>query len=476
MVKDPPPSNRKKARYHHWMKYLLGLILILALAAGGAYVAAGRMPGPAIEINKPEKFVGAATPVEFVVHAPAAELKTLTMLVEQNGKQFPVYALGDQGAELKEEAGSLRVSRIIGKQAVPELQSGPARVHVTASRPVLYGIRTSSNTVIKDVQVRLERPRVSVVSTHHFINHGGAEAVVYRATPEDVTSGVLVGDLEYPGYPLSGINVSGITAGDPALRVAFFALRHDQDLNTQIRVFARDEAGNVARADFDKRVFPKPFKRSRINLDDTFLDRVVPAILEGTTDVKPDGDNLAKFLVINGELRQKNAEKIASFAAQTSKEMLWGGVVFHPFTNSGVQSAFADARTYVYQGKEVDHQTHLGFDLASYAGTPIVAANRGKVLFADELGIYGNCVIVDHGLGVQSLYGHLSSIDVKAGDTVEKEQQLGRSGMTGMAGGDHLHFTMLVNGHMVNPVEWWDSHWIEDRILRKLRAAAGAAN
>ena len=82
-------------------------------------------------------------------------------------------------------------------------------------------------------------------------------------------------------------------------------------------------------------------------------------------------------------------------------------------------------------------------------------------------------MIVDHGLWVQSLYGHLSSIDVKAGDTVEKEQQLGRSGMTGMAGGDHLHFTMLINGHMVNPVEWWDGHLIEDRILRKLRAAGG---
>jgi murein DD-endopeptidase MepM/ murein hydrolase activator NlpD len=456
------------------MKYLVGLVLIVALAAGGAYVVAGRMGGPAIEITKPEKFVGAATDVEFIVHAPAAELKSLTMILEQNGKQFPVYALGDQGAQLKDEPGGLRVTRSVGKQAVPELQSGPARVHVTASRPVLYGIRTNSNTVVKDVQVRLERPRVAVVSTHHFINHGGAEVVVYRATPEDVTSGVVVGDVEYPGYPLSGANVAGVTASDPALRVAYFALRHDQDLNTSIRVFARDEAGNVARADFDKRVFPKPFKRSRINLDDSFLDRVVPAILEGTTEVKPEGDNLAKFLVINGELRQKNAAKIASFAAQTGKEMLWAGVVFHPFTNTGVQSAFADARTYVYQGKEVDRQTHLGFDLASFAGTPIVSANRGKVLFADELGIYGNCVIVDHGMGVQSLYAHLSSIEVKPGDMVEKEQTLGRSGMTGMAGGDHLHFTMLVNGQMVNPVEWWDSHWIEDRILRKLRAAGGS--
>ena len=142
--------------------------------------------------------------------------------------------------------------------------------------------------------------------------------------------------------------------------------------------------------------------------------------------------------------------------------------------NSAVESAFADQRTYIYKGKEVDQQTHLGFDLASLAGNPVVAANRGKVLYADELGIYGNCVIIDHGMGVQSLYAHLSSIGVKAGDMVEKEQTLGRSGMTGLAGGDHLHFTMLVNGQMVNPVEWWDSHWIQDRILRKLRTSGGS--
>jgi murein DD-endopeptidase MepM/ murein hydrolase activator NlpD len=454
------------------MKYLVAFVLILALVAGGAWIVAGRMTGPAIDITQPAKFVGASTPVEFVVHAPAAELKSVTLVFEQNGKQFPVYSLGDQGAQVKEDSDGLHITRTIGKEAIPEIQSGPARLHVTASRPVLRGLRTVDNTVIKDVQVRLERPRVAVVSTHHYINHGGSEVVVYRATPQDVASGVSVGDIEYPGFPLSGANVPGVSGGDPALRVAFFALRYDQDLNTPIRVFARDEAGNVAHADFDKRVFPKPFKKSRINLDDQFLNRVVPAILEGTSEVKPEGDTLAKFLVINGDLRQKNAAKIASLASQTSKEMLWGGVVFHPFTNTAVEAAFADARTYVYNGKEVDRQTHLGFDLASTAGTPIVAGNRGKVLFADELGIYGNCVIIDHGMGVQSLYGHLSSIEVKVGDMVEKEQRIGRSGMTGMAGGDHLHFTMLVNGQMVNPVEWWDQHWIDDRILRKLKGTS----
>ena len=323
------------------------------------------------------------------------------------------------------------------------------------------------------MQVRLERPRVAVLSTHHYVNHGGSEMVVYRVTPDDVASGVLVGEVEYPGFRATGVTVDNVNVTDPAVRVAFFALLHDQDLHTPIRLFARDAAGNSARADFDYTAFPKPFKKSRIELDDRFLARVVPAILEGTSDVKPEGDDLARFLAINGDLRRKNAEKIASFASQTAPELLWRAAVFHPFTNTAVESAFADHRTYTYKGREVDQQVHLGFDLASFAGTPIVAANRGKVLFADELGIYGNCVIIDHGMGVQSLYAHLSSIDAQVGQVVEKEQQIGRSGMTGLAGGDHLHFTMLVNGRMVNPVEWWDAHWIADRIARKLKAAGG---
>jgi murein DD-endopeptidase MepM/ murein hydrolase activator NlpD len=459
------------------MRFLLGLVLILLLALGGAYVAAGRMAGPPIQINKPEKLVGVSTPLEVEVQAPGARVEDLRIVLEQNGKQFPLFTLADQkGAQLRQSgADRLVVSREIGKQAVPELQSGDAALVVTAARKVLYGIRTVESTARRDFKVRLERPRVSVVSTHQYVNLGGSEMMVYRATPEDVTSGVVVGDVEYPGYPASGAALEGVKIADPALRVAFFALLHDQDLKTPIRLFARDEAGNTARADFDYRVFPKPFKRSRIPVDDKFLDRVVPAILEGTTEVKPEGDNLAKFLVINGELRRKNNDKIASFAAGTKPELLWRGVVFHPFSNTAVESAFADHRTYIYKGKEVDQQVHLGFDLASFTGTPIVSANRGIVVFADELGIYGNCVIIDHGMGVQSLYGHLSSIDVKAGQTVEKEQQIGRSGMTGMAGGDHLHFTMLVNGKMVNPVEWWDAHWIEDRILRKLRGAGAGS-
>jgi murein DD-endopeptidase MepM/ murein hydrolase activator NlpD len=458
------------------MRYVAGLVLIVVVIAGGAFVYAGRQPGPSIEIAKPSKYIGQSSPVEIAVTSPAARLSRLQVVFEQNGKQTPLFSLtAPADADVRQEsANRVRVTRLVSRETVPDLKSGPARIVVRAAHPVMRGLRTIESSATRDVQVRLERPTIAVLSTKHYVNLGGSEIVVYRATPSDVESGVQVGDLTYPGYPASGAQIEGVHITDPTVKVAFFALRFDQDVNTPMFAYARDEAGNAARADFDHLTFPKPFKHSRIDLNDQFLNRVVPAILETTTEVKADGDALQKFLTINGELRKKNAEKIASFAKHSSPDMIWRGVVFHPFTNSAVEAAFADQRTYVYQGKEVDRQVHLGFDLARVVNSPVVAANTGKVLYAAPLGIYGNCIIIDHGMGVQSLYGHLSSIGVQVGQTVEKEQELGKSGMTGLAGGDHLHFTMLVNGQMVNPVEWWDAHWIQDRILRKLKEAGGA--
>jgi murein DD-endopeptidase MepM/ murein hydrolase activator NlpD len=221
------------------------------------------------------------------------------------------------------------------------------------------------------------------------------------------------------------------------------------------------------------RVFPRPFAKSRIELDQRFLDRVVPAISAETPSLGPPGDDLvAAFLKINGELRRQNNETITALMGKTRPQMLWTSA-FAQLGNTAVQSRFADYRTYFFGGKEIDRQVHLGFDLASTAQAPVHASNRGVVVLASFLGIYGNCVVIDHGMGVQTLYAHLSSIDVREGDEVDKDQVIGRTGITGLAGGDHLHFTLLVGGTAVNPVEWWDPHWIEDRIFRKIREAGG---
>jgi murein DD-endopeptidase MepM/ murein hydrolase activator NlpD len=441
-------------------RLVLILLVLIVMATAGTYVAAGFQTPPSVGFTKPGEFAGAAIPIELqITSATPAEVQ---LAFEQNGARTALPA---------PPAGSTAVTMAVSAASAPglKIQAGPAAVIVTASRKV-WGIRTLTTEVTRKVTIRLEKPRVSVVSTKHYINLGGSEMIVYRATPEDVVSGVRVGDLEYPGFPIAGVKIEGSKTGDPAgLRVAFFALRYDQDVNAPMKLFARDVTGEETISEFDHLTFTKPFKKSTIVLDDKFLGRVVPAILTGTTEIKPAGTLIEQYVVINSDLRQKNNATIHAMVTKTSPELLWGGAVFHPFTNTKAEAAFADFRTYLYQGREVDKTVHLGFDLASFANTPVVAANRGKVIFAAELGIYGNCVILDHGLGVQSLYGHLSSIGVKVGDLVEKSQELGRSGMTGLAGGDHLHFPMLVGGQMVNPIEWWDEHWIQDRILRKLK-------
>jgi murein DD-endopeptidase MepM/ murein hydrolase activator NlpD len=456
-------------------RWLLALVVLIALAAAGGYVVAGRGAPPQVTIEKPDRVVGLSGALDVTASAPNANLTLLTITLEQNGRSYPLYTLDGAQTATVTRVGpdTLRVSRPLGKQSVPELQSGKARIVVTATRPALLNLRTLTGTASKDFDVRLEPPRIAVLSTKHYVNLGGSEMVVYRATPADVVSGVRVGDVEYPGFPAAG---AGVPGADPSLKVAFFALLHDQPPNTPIVAFARDEAGNQAKISFVDNVVPKPFKKSRIELDDKFINRVVPEILEHSPDLKvpPPAESspemLAAFLRINGELRRINAQQIAALAAKTSAKRLWQDA-FVQLGNSQVEAGFADHRTYFYRGKEVDRQTHLGFDLAVTAHVPVAAANSGTVLNASWLGIYGNCVIIDHGMGVQTLYAHLMSYDVKVGDTIARGQTVGRSDSTGLAGGDHLHFTLLVGGQMVNPVEWWDPHWIADRVERKLKEA-----
>jgi murein DD-endopeptidase MepM/ murein hydrolase activator NlpD len=460
------------------LRWLAGLLLLALILAGGAYVAAGRGAPPTLTIDKPDRPVGQKSELQVTAGAPAGTLISLSISLEQNGKTTPLFTLEapESATVTQSDPTHIRVTRPFGKQDVPALQQGAARIVVSATRKSMLNLRTLSASAAKEVQVRLEPPRVSIVSTHHYVNHGGSEMVVYRASPPDVHSGVRVGDIEYAGFPAAG---AGITGADPSVRVAFFALLHDQDLKTPINVFARDDAGNEARASFIDNVFEKPFRRSRIDVDDKFLGRVVPEIIEHSPELNmppPQGDMLPGFLKVNGDLRRMNADRIVSVTANTSPTVLFKGP-FVQLGNSQVEASFADHRTYIYNGKEVDQQVHLGFDLAVTARVPVHAANDGKVLNASWLGIFGNCVILDHGMGVATLYGHLSSLDVNVGDSVKKGQVLGRSGMTGMAGGDHLHFTVLVGGRPVNPVEWWDAHWIADRVERKIREAstAGAA-
>ena len=464
------------------IRVLTGLTLVAALVLGAAFYIAGKASGPEIEIVQPTRLIGRSAIFEATVTTPGGNVTALDVVIEQDGRQLPLYSLGIPVAgEIRQDGPDrIRVTRRFDRTSHPELAGGNARIAVSASRPVLFGLREAHATTDLDVEVRLDPPRLQVASSFHYLNHGGAEMVVYRVTPPDAESGVRVGDRLYRGYPASG---AGVGMDDDTLRVAFFALLYDQDLGTPVELYARDEAGNEASAGFDHRMFPKSFRRSRIQLSDGFLRGVVPPIVERTPELADEEissstsvEELAElYLFINGTLRQQNRETVAAFAGGTSPNVQWDGP-FLQLSNSQVESGFADHRTYIYQGNDIDQQVHLGFDLASTANAPVSAANSGTVVHAEFLGIYGNCVIIDHGMGLQSLYAHLSAIDVVPGQQVTRTERIGLSGRTGLAGGDHLHFAMLLQGHPVTPVEWWDPHWIEDRIQRKLRETSLVSN
>ena len=443
---------------------VLIVLVLLAVGAAALWVNAGRAEGPAIEITGPA-LIGQTGEIAVKVSAPGGTLTGLAVALVQGGATMPIFDLTPAtAAGLATVGDEVTVVRPAGKRTLPDLKAGEAQVNVTAVRPVLFGLRQATSTATRTLEVRLTPPQVAVLSQFHYVNHGGSELVVYRVNPPDAESGVRVGDREYRGFPAGG--------ADPALRLAFFALLWDQELNTPITVFARDTVGNVGSGSFEFRVFPKQFRSSTINLDDRFLARVVPAILQNTPELTVDDPNnlLASYLTINRDLRRINNETISALAAVTSPEILWRGP-FKQLINTAVEAGFADQRTYVYGGADVDRQVHLGFDLASTAAASVLAANRGRVLHAGWLGIYGNCVILDHGMGLQSLYAHLSSISVSEGQMVESEAELGRSGATGLAGGDHLHFTMLLGGNAITPIDWWSGQWVQDRIVRKLTDA-----
>jgi murein DD-endopeptidase MepM/ murein hydrolase activator NlpD len=449
------------------------LVVLIALGVGAAvaWVNAGRSSGPAIEIGGPA-VIGQTGEISVAVVTPGATLQRFDVALNQEGTTTPVFSLtAENTAELAVEGDRASITRPAGKKTIATLKQGKAEITVTAVRPVLFGLREATATATRSIDVRLSPPQIAVLSSFHYVNHGGSEAVVYRVTPPDAESGVRVGDYEYPGYPASG---AGIQNGDPALRVAFFALLWDQDLKTPITVFARDAIGNEGSGSFDYRVFDKQFRASRIEVDDRFLARVVPPILQNSTELQVEDPTnlLASYLKINRDLRRMNNATITELSKQTAPEILWRGP-FKQLLNTAVEAGFADQRTYIYGGQEVDRQVHLGFDLASTAGASVRAANRGRVLHSGWLGIYGNCVILDHGMGLMSLYAHLSSIGVQTGDLVDLDAELGRSGATGLAGGDHLHFTMLLAGNAVTPIDWWSSQWIQDRVTRKL-VEAGA--
>jgi len=433
--------------------FVVIVLLALVIATGILFLVSAHS---VLGFISPPKAIGIATPVTVRVTNPHG-LRHITAMIEQNGASQPLFETASPANRLtfwRAHSPPQEFHFSAGKKAAPNLKEGTARLVVQSQS---NDFAASTDTISADVDVILKPPSVTGDGFQHYINQGGSELVLFTPSGSWTESGVRLGSNSFRSFPVPGSTTQ---------RFALFVFPWDTPVSTVPKIYARNSAGTEATAQFWFKIFPKKFRMRDLPIDDKFLDKV-----DNQIDPNGSGDLLARFLKINGETRRENNKTLADLRFKTQQSFPWTQS-FLQLANSKVESEFADVRTYVYQGKKVDQQVHLGFDLAVSAHTPVVAANDGKVVWAAPLGIYGNCIVVDHGYGLQSIYGHLSELGVKEGDLVKRGQSMGKSGSTGLAAGDHLHFSMQIDGVQVNPVEWWDEHWIKDHIQNRLKSTA----
>jgi murein DD-endopeptidase MepM/ murein hydrolase activator NlpD len=438
----------------------LGVLAIVVLVAivGLAAFTFKRWEGrpPEVKFDREFKALGKNPALNLTVSDAGTGLVRVTVRLKQKDQEA---VLVDESLE-QVPSRTYDLGKVISEKS--KIADGPATLTVTAvDHALLRFLQGNQAEIQREFIYDVTPPALEVFSAQHYINQGGAECVVYRVSDDVEVSGVQAGPNFFPGYP--------VNESDPKVRFALFAIAYDLPANTVAQVTARDAAGNEVKAGFWQKVSPQKFRSRDIPVDDAFFKKVIPDILSHTTSVKDTGDLVKVFVDINTNLRRENHAKIAEISKTSAGKFLWN-TAFLQLSNSQVESFFADRRTYVYNSQKIDQQDHVGFDLSVVKHNPIEAANDGKVVLAEYFGIYGNTVLIDHGAGLISLYGHLSSIDVKPGQSVKKKDILGKSGETGLAGGDHLHFGMFLQGVPVDPREWWDAKWIQDHVHDRLKS------
>ncbi|MFQ5787648.1 MAG: M23 family metallopeptidase [Thermodesulfobacteriota bacterium] len=436
-------------------KNFIYFIIIVIIVAAFIYIYPEiEWHSPEVNIKLESEYIG-LRPFEIEVKDKGKGLKKLSIsLVDENGETTlldKVYT-----SPVKEDKITLELDpKKLG------IKDGPAELRISAedrSRlKLFFGNKTK---ISKKVKLDLTAPKAEMISTEHNLNHGGSGLVIYKASDDTSKSGVIAGVYFFPAF-------KGYFK-DPNVYMSFFAYPFDISSEQGLSIVAEDEAGNSKVINVPHKLKNIRYRKSNINISENFIEQRMYPLLD--SDESEDEDLKIIFLKVNRDLRKENNEQIKEIGEKSSAQIMWNGA-FHQLSNSKVESNFADDRTYYYENQPIDQQYHLGYDLAVTKRYPVEVANDGVVIFVGDLGIYGNTIIVDHGMGITTLYGHLSTTDVNKGDRVKKKQIIGRTGQTGLAAGDHLHYGVYINGIAVRPIEWWDSKWINDNIINKIKQA-----
>ncbi|OCC15365.1 Membrane protein [Dissulfuribacter thermophilus] len=440
--------------------YTIVFILILSVLGVIGYFGSIVLEGdsPQITINSPTKYLSKNSPIIITAKDSKAGLRSISISIVQGDNQiqlgqkvFPIDRWWE-GSSVKETT----VSWNVDPKAL-NLKEGPSTLVVVA-RDASFRSEFKGNaiTVKKEIIIDTTPPRISVLSRVHNVRIGGSGLVTFKVNEPVKKAGVLVGNHFFKPFNREKDNTYSCLFAVPAL-----APKSQQG----IFLIAIDMAGNEQKRGFYYDLLPFRPVKDTIRISENFLRRKMP---EFSQLIGQDSkDLLSVFLKVNNDLRKQNNDRLLSFCQKVSGPPMWKNG-FKALPNAAKRAGFADERHYYYRGKEIDQANHMGIDLASIKNAPVPAANSGTVVFAGDLGIYGNTVIIDHGAGLYTSYSHLGDMTVSPGEVVDKGYIIGKTDTTGLAGGDHLHFATIVQGVFVNPLEWLDARWIKDHIDKNM--------
>ncbi|MDR0762564.1 MAG: M23 family metallopeptidase [Campylobacteraceae bacterium] len=327
------------------------------------------------------------------------------------------------------------------------------------------------NKIIKESVIIVDKqdPIAYVVANSYKITKGGIGVVVFKA--EDANMNEVYIQTNF------GKKFKAVPFEKDGYYIALISWPREQKNLLNAEIVVTDLAGNIARERIRYYLQDKNYKSSKITLSDTFLNNSIASLARDIDDDKTqDMSAIEKFMFINDTLRKESVKTIGTVTDNMSYTRYFSLEPFYPLKNGAVVASYGDFRTYEYGKKKVSESYHLGLDLASTSGANITVSNRGKVVFAGDNGIYGKTVVIDHGFGIYSLYGHCSSLLVQEGDSVMVGQVIAKTGRTGFAFGDHLHFGIAIQGIEVRPEEWMDERWMRDNLFEVINNAKSLIN
>ena len=311
-----------------------------------------------------------------------------------------------------------------------------------------------------NLKVDYRRPELEVLTTQHNAQAGGSQVVFYRATDENLAlSGVRVGNHRFPGYPARGLDE---LFTDPSVFVAIYGI--DPTVSGEVALFAEDSVGNASAANFYNKVLARQWGSKQETLTDRYLQRVKEQF--GSRVISGE-KTFANILTLSQE---EDRARLSAELAGPRFERLWEGAFIQQ--SGAAKSAYGDYLTYLFEGKEIARTRLDGYEIKIPAASPqVLAANKGVVTFAGNIGTYGVTVVIDHGLGLATAYSQLSSSRVERGATVEKGDVIGLAGTSGLGRENSVFFRFMVNGLPVDAREWWDRSWVQTHLEGKIEEA-----